>query len=343
MLFGASVNTLPYALSYLRIYALGTVFCMLGVGMNFFINTQGYAKFGMITLLIGGIINIILDPIFIFVLNMNVAGAATATIISQAISCIWVLSFLCGKRSNLKLRRKYMKLDFDIIKKILGLGFSPFFMSSTEGILQVAFNRQMLFFGGDIAVSTMTILHSMQQILFLPMEGFAQGAQPILSNNYGAKNYQRVKDTISVSIKICLAYSVIGVLIMELLPTTFVSLFAKDAELIELSSQLLRIYVFGFIIMGANSIYQQSYTSLGFGARSFFFAFYRKIILLIPLIYLLPNLLPYGVYAVILAEPISDLLTTITNTFAFRSFKKNNYQLIIRLIIDKIILVEVRI
>ncbi len=322
MLFGASTNTLPYALSYLRIYALGTVFCMLGVGMNFFINTQGYAKFGMITLLIGGIINIILDPIFIFVLDMNVAGAATATIISQAISCVWVLTFLCSKHSNLKLRRKYMKLDFGIIKKILGLGFSPFFMSSTEGILQVAFNRQMLFFGGDIAVSTMTILHSMQQILFLPMEGFAQGAQPILSYNYGAKNYQRVKDTISVSIKICLAYSVIGVLIMELLPTTFVSLFAKDAELIELSSQLLRIYVFGFIIMGANSIYQQSYTSLGFGARSFFFAFYRKIILLIPLIYLLPNLLPYGVYAVILAEPISDLLTTITNTFAFRIFLK---------------------
>lgn len=321
-LFGASQNTLPYAMSYLRIYSLGTIFVQLTVGMNYFINTQGYAKFGMITLLIGGILNIILDPIFIFMLDMGVAGAALATIISQFVSCLWVLKFLFGKKTMIKIKKKYLILDWKIVKRVLSLGFSPFFMSSTEGILQMSFNRQLLFFGGDMAVSAMTILLSLSQMLSLPMEGIAQGAQPITSFNFGARNYKRVKDTISLTIKTSLTFSIIAVVIMEVFPNFFVSLFATEIELIELTSWMLKIYVFGFIIMGANSTFQQTYTSLGFGTRSFFFAFYRKIILLIPLIYILPLFIENGVLAVVLAEPISDILTTLTNAFFFKRFIK---------------------
>lgn len=322
MLFGASENTLPYAMDYMRIYSFGTIFAQLSVGLNYFINTQGYAKFGMLTLVVGGVVNIILDPIFIFLFHMDVAGAALATIISQFASCVMVMRFLLGKKTTIRLKKKYMFFNSRIMKRVLGLGFSPFFMSSTEGILQVSFNRQLLFYGGDIAVSAMTIMLSMSQILSLPMEGIAQGSQPIISFNFGAKAYDRVKQTISLALKVSLTYSFIGVLLMELFPRIFVSLFAKDVQLIELSQQMLRVYVFGFIIMGANSTFQQTYTSLGYGKRSFFFAFYRKIILLIPLIYILPYIFPMGVYAVILAEPISDLLTTLTNAVAFRFFMK---------------------
>lgn len=320
MLFGASENTLPYAMDYLSIYCLGTVFVQLSVGLNYFINAQGFAKYGMFTLLIGGVLNIILDPIFIFGLHMDVAGAAIATVISQFVSCVWVMKFLLGKKTTIQIKKEYFKFDLDIMKRVLGLGFSPFFMSATEGILQVSFNRQLLFFGGDLAVSSMTIMLSMNQILQLPMEGIAQGTQPIISYNYRAKQYDRVKKAISLAMKVSLIYSIVGVLLMEFVPQVFVQLFSNDPELIELASRMLRVYIFGFIIMGANSTYQQSYTSLGFGKISFFFAFYRKIILLIPLIYILPIFISDGVFAVMLAEPLSDLITTITNTFSFRRF-----------------------
>ena len=320
MLFGASENTLPYAMDYLSIYCLGTVFVQLSVGLNYFINAQGFAKYGMFTLLIGGVLNIILDPIFIFGLHMDVAGAAIATVISQFVSCVCVMKFLLGKKTTIQIKKEYFKFDLDIMKRVLGLGFSPFFMSATEGILQVSFNRQLLFFGGDLAVSSMTIMLSMNQILQLPMEGIAQGTQPIISYNYGAKQYDRVKKAISLAMKVSLIYSIVDVLLMEFVPQVFVQLFSNDPELIELASRMLRVYIFGFIIMGANSTYQQSYTSLGFGKISFFFAFYRKIILLIPLIYILPIFISDGVFAVMLAEPLSDLITTITNTFSFRRF-----------------------
>ena len=321
--FGASKHTISYALDYLSIYLIGTIFVLVSLGMNSFINSQGFAKVGMMTVLIGAILNIILDPIFIYVLHMNVAGAALATIISQFVSCIWVLSFLFGKKTIIKIRKEYLLFDKNIMKKILGLGFTPFFMSSTEGILQVAFNRQLLLYGGDLSVSAMTILLSMSQILSLPMEGIAQGAQPIISYNFGAKKYNRVKETIKITIKVALTYSIIGVLLMEAFPQVFVSLFANNTQLIQLSYQLLRIYIFGFIIMGAFSTFQQTYNALGCGKNAFFFAFFRKIILLIPLIYLLPFILPsYGVYAVVLAEPISDLMTTILNGIYFKHFVK---------------------
>ncbi|OUQ09008.1 MATE family efflux transporter [Erysipelatoclostridium sp. An15] len=326
MLFGASENTLDYALQYLRIYSWGTIFAQLSVGLNYFINAQGFAKYGMFTLLLGGILNIILDPVFIFLFDMGVAGAAVATVISQFVSCLWVFGFFFGKKTMLRLTKKSLKYDLNVMKRVFGLGLSPFFMSSTEGILQVSFNRQLLFYGGDIAVSAMTIMMSMSQILSLPMEGIAQATQPIISYNYGAGKYDRVKKTISLALKAALTYSIVGVLLMELFPSLFVQLFANDPELVELASWMLRVYVFGFIIMGANSTFQQTYTSLGFGKRSFFFAFYRKIILLIPLIYFLPNVISNGVLAVMLAEPISDLLTTITNSFSFKSFIKKHLQ-----------------
>lgn len=326
MLFGASENTLDYALQYLRIYSWGTIFAQLSVGLNYFINAQGFAKYGMFTLLLGGILNIILDPVFIFLFDMGVAGAAVATVISQFVSCLWVLGFFFGKKTMLRLTKKSLEYDLNVMKRVFGLGLSPFFMSSTEGILQVSFNRQLLFYGGDIAVSAMTIMMSMSQILSLPMEGIAQATQPIISYNYGAGKYDRVKKTISLALKAALTYSIVGVLLMELFPSLFVQLFANDLELVELASWMLRVYVFGFIIMGANSTFQQTYTSLGFGKRSFFFAFYRKIILLIPLIYFLPNVISNGVLAVMLAEPISDLLTTITNSFSFKSFIKKHLQ-----------------
>lgn len=326
MLFGASENTLDYALQYLRIYSWGTIFAQLSVGLNYFINAQGFAKYGMFTLLLGGILNIILDPVFIFLFDMGVAGAAVATVISQFVSCLWVLGFFFGKKTMLRLTKKSLEYDLNVMKRVFGLGLSPFFMSSTEGILQVSFNRQLLFYGGDIAVSAMTIMMSMSQILSLPMEGIAQATQPIISYNYGAGKYDRVKKTISLALKAALTYSIVGVLLMELFPSLFVQLFANDPELVELASWMLRVYVFGFIIMGANSTFQQTYTSLGFGKRSFFFAFYRKIILLIPLIYFLPNVISNGALAVMLAEPISDLLTTITNSFSFKSFIKKHLQ-----------------
>ena len=326
MLFGASENTLDYALQYLRIYSWGTIFAQLSVGLNYFINAQGFAKYGMFTLLLGGILNIILDPVFIFLFDMGVAGAAVATVISQFVSCLWVFGFFFGKKTMLRLTKKSLKFDLNVMKRVFGLGLSPFFMSSTEGILQVSFNRQLLFYGGDIAVSAMTIMMSMSQILSLPMEGIAQATQPIISYNYGAGKYDRVKKTISLALKAALTYSIVGVLLMELFPSLFVQLFANDPELVELASWMLRVYVFGFIIMGANSTFQQTYTSLGFGKRSFFFAFYRKIILLIPLIYFLPNVISNGVLAVMLAESISDLLTTITNSFSFKSFIKKHLQ-----------------
>lgn len=326
MLFGASENTLDYALQYLRIYSWGTIFAQLSVGLNYFINAQGFAKYGMFTLLLGGILNIILDPVFIFLFDMGVAGAAVATVISQFVSCLWVFGFFFGKKTMLRLTKKSLEYDLNVMKRVFGLGLSPFFMSSTEGILQVSFNRQLLFYGGDIAVSAMTIMMSMSQILSLPMEGIAQATQPIISYNYGAGKYDRVKKTISLALKAALTYSIVGVLLMELFPSLFVQLFANDPELVELASWMLRVYVFGFIIMGANSTFQQTYTSLGFGKRSFFFAFYRKIILLIPLIYFLPNVISNGVLAVVLAEPISDLLTTITNSFSFKSFIKKHLQ-----------------
>lgn len=321
-LFGATSETIQYARNYITIYSFGTICVQLTVGLNYFINTQGFTKFGMATVMIGAILNIVLDPIFIYGLNMGIKGAALATVISQGVSCLWVLKFFFSKRTVLHIRKEYLRPRWIIMKQILTLGLSPFFMSATEGLLTISFNQQLLRYGGNLAVSSMTILASMFQFLLLPMEGVAQGSQPIISYNYGAKNYKRVKQTISLAIKVTLLYSVIGTLTMEIFPQIFVGFFTNDQELMILCCSMLKVYIFGCIIMGANSTCQQTYNSLGEGKKSFFFAFYRKIILLIPLIFILPYLLENQLMAVVLAEPISDLITTCTNITYFRKFIK---------------------
>lgn len=321
-LFGASSQTIGYAKDYISVYVLGTIFVQLTVGLNYFVNAQGFAKFGMLTVLLGAGLNILLDPVFIFTFKMGVRGAALATILSQAVSCFWVLHFFRSKRSILHIQRDYLKPDGRIIRKIISLGASPFFMSASEGLLTISFNQQLLRFGGDLAVSAMTIMTSMWQMILLPIEGVAQGSQPIISYNYGAKAYDRVRGTISLACKVTCLYSLVGVGLMELFPNFFCGLFTSDPELLQLACPMLQIYIFGGCIMGINSTCQQSYTPLGEGKKSFFFAFLRKILLLIPMIFLFPMIFPFQLVAVVLAEPVSDLITTISNFIYFRYFLK---------------------
>lgn len=331
-MFGASQVTIGDASSYLGIYVWGTIFVMITVGMNPFINTQGFAKIGMATTLIGAILNIFLDAILIIGLNMGVAGAAIATVISQGVSAVWVLHFLFGKKTLLHLRLPYIRWNFSIMKPVLALGASPFFMTSTEGLLMISFNTQLLLFGGDIAVSAMTILNSMFMFIVLPSQGIAMGAQPILSYNYGAGKMDRVRKTYKMTLCLCGGVTAVSTLSMLLIPEIFVGIFAKDSALIEIAAQMLSIYVIGGLVMGANNTYQQCYTALGQAKYSFAFAFFRKIVVLIPCIYILPRLFPNlsipgfaltgSVLAIILSEPISDISTTLLNTIFFRKFYK---------------------
>lgn len=323
--FGASPVTLPYALDYLGVYCLGTLFIQLTVGMNYYITTQGFAKTAMMTTIMGGILNIILDPIFIFTLHLGVKGAALASVLAQMLSCMWALKFLFGKRTKLKISFAKMKIDPHVMKDILTLGASPFFMSASEGILHICFNMQILKYGGDLAVAAMTILFSMYQFILLPIEGVASGSQPIISYNYGAHQFSRVKETLSLALKTTIVISVAATLCMLIKPDLFIRIFNSDPDLIAIGVPMLRIYIFGCMLMGANSTFQQTYNSLGAGKYSFFFAFLRKVILLIPLLYLLPAFLPFGVFAVVLAEPISDWITVGCNAMNFRRFL--NHQL----------------
>lgn len=319
-LFGASENTFDYADGYITIYCLGTVFVQLTVCMNYYITTQGFAKEAMLTTMFGGILNIVLDPLFIFTFNMGIRGAALATVISQFVSLLWVFAFFMGKKTILKLRMANMKPDMKILKNIAVLGAAPLFMSASEGLLNICFNNQALKYGGDTAVSSVTILFSLFQFLLLPVEGITLGSQPIISYNYGAEQFLRVRKTISLTVKVTLLITFVGASLMIIFPKFFMGIFSDDAELISMGSGMLRVYIFGCLILGANSTFQESYTSLGEGKCSFFFAFFRKIILLIPLLYLLPALLPWGIMAVVLAEPISDILTTLTNALHFRHY-----------------------
>lgn len=328
LLFGASENTITYALRYLRIYSIGTIFVQLSLGLNAFITAQGKAKTSMFTVLIGAVTNIILDPIFIFVFNMDVRGAALATIISQAISCIWIVSFMTSKRTILKLRFKYLKISPEIILPCLALGFSPFVMQFTESILFVSFNTSLLKYGGDLAVGAMTILSSIMQFSFLPIMGLTQGAQPIMSYNYGADNLDRVKSVFKILLISCLSFSFLMWFISEFFPYIFVRIFTSNQELIDYSIWALRIYMAGSLIFGAQTACQQTFVALGNAKISSFLAILRKIILLIPLIFILPIFMENKVMAVLLAEPIADFLavcTTVTLfTIYFKKLLKNN-------------------
>ncbi|MEI0558980.1 MATE family efflux transporter [Brachyspira intermedia] len=323
MVFGASENTIIYALRYLRIYSMGTIFVQLALGLNAFITAQGKAKTSMFTVLIGAITNIILDPIFIFVFNMDVRGAALATIISQAISCIWILSFMTSKRTILKLKLKNLKISPNIIFPCLALGFSPFIMQFTESILFVSFNTSLLKYGGDLAVGAMTILSSIMQFSFLPIMGLTQGAQPIISYNYGANNLNRVKSAFKILLISCLSFSFLMWFISEFFPYVFVRIFTSDEELINYAIWALKIYMAASLIFGAQTACQQTFVALGNAKISAFLAILRKVILLIPLIFILPIFMENKVMAVLLAEPIADFLAVCTTVTLFTiSFKK---------------------
>ncbi|MBQ4088986.1 MAG: MATE family efflux transporter [Clostridia bacterium] len=319
-LFGASDQVLPYALDYIKTYVLGTVFIQFTVGMNAYITTQGFARIAMVTTVAGGLVNIALDPVFIFGLDMGVKGAALATVISQMVSFAWVMLFVFGKKNQLRVRMINLRPRWSILKRMLSLGITPCFFSASEGIMHICFNMQVLKYGGDLAVGAMTVMFSMFSFLLLPIEGVTQGSQPIISFNYGAKRIDRVRETIALGFKINTLIAVVGALLCVIFPEAVMSIFSDDPALVEMGAKIMPVYIFGTMGLGANSTCQQSYTAMGEGRFAFFFAFYRKVILLIPLLFILPAILPWGIYAVVLAESISDLVTTGTNVIVFRRF-----------------------
>lgn len=323
LMFGASENTISYALEYLNIYALGTIFVQFALGLNAFITTQGFAKTSMYTVLIGAIINIILDPILIFKFNMGVQGAALATILSQMISCLWVLKFLRSKKSILRIHKHYFKLKKEIAIPCLALGLSPFIMQFTESVIAVCFNSSLLAYGGDVAVGAMTILTSVMQFSMLPLQGLTQGAQPIISYNYGALNEQRVVKTFKLLLISCLSFSTLIWFISVFFPQFFVLIFTKDPELSKFSIWAIRIYMASSCIFGAQIACQQTFIALGNAKTSVFLAILRKILLLIPLIFILPMIFSDKVMAVFLAEPVADFIAVVTTCTLFTiSFKK---------------------
>jgi len=307
-LFGASQNTIEYALEYMNIYAIGTIFVQLTLGMNSYITAQGFSKVAMITVIIGAVFNIALDPLLIYGLNMGVKGAASATIISQSVSCIFVLSFLFSKKSILKLKINNFKIDLKLVLPCLALGLAPFIMQASESIIIVCFNSSLLKYGGDIAVGAMTILSSVMQFAMLPLQGLAQGAQPISSYNFGAKNKARVVKTFKLLLIISIIYSTILYLLLMLFPNIFVSLFTTKAELISFTVKVLRIYFAVLLIFGVQTACQMTLVSTGNAKSSIIVAAVRKFVLLLPLIYLMPLLMEDKTIAVYTAEPVADFI-----------------------------------
>lgn len=317
LLFGASANTIDYAMEYIRIYSMGTIFVQMTLGLNPFISAQGFAKTSMLTVLIGAVCNIILDPIFIFGFNMGVAGAALATILSQAISTIWILHFLTGKKTGLKIKREYLRLSPKIFLPCVALGLSPFIMQSTESLLAICFNASLLKYGGDLAVGAMTILTSVTQFSMMPLMGLSQGAQPIISYNYGAHNAQRVRHTFRLLLICCVTFSTVLWLAIMLTPQTFILIFNNDPALVAFGTHALRIYMGITCVFGVQIACQQTFVALGDAKSSLFLALLRKIFLLIPLIFLLPMVLPDKTTAVFLAEPVADFIAVSTTAILF--------------------------
>ena len=320
--FGGSDATLPFALPYLRIYVIGTLPVMISLGLNSFITSQGFARTGMLTVLIGAVLNISLDPLFIFVFRMGVRGAAYATVFSQCVSALFVLFFLLGKKTTLRLQRKHLRLSAKIVLPMLALGVSPFIMQSTESLLNIAFNTSLRTYGGDLAVGCMTIFSSIMMLLTLPLMGLAQGAQPIVSYNYGAGNTDRVRRAVRLLIAVSVTYSTLFWLAVQLFPGSFIRLFNDDPSLVEMATWALRIYMGAGFLMSLQFSCQQTFLALGQAKTSLILALLRKIILLIPLIYILPRIVSDPLFAVFLAEPVADTLavaaTCILFFFTFR-------------------------
>lgn len=322
--FGASENTIDYATNYMNIYAIGTIFVQLTLGMNAFITAQGFAKTGMLSVAIGAGINIALDPIFIFGLHMGVQGAALATVISQACSCIWVLCFLFGKKTILRIRKEYLWLRSKIILPCLALGLATFIMQASESIISLCFNSSLLKYGGDIAVGAMTILTSVMQFAMLPLQGAGQGAQPIISYNYGAKNPERVKAAYWLLLKVSMVYAVALWLCVMIFPQGFAAMFTTDVALLNFTKKALRVYMACMLLFGIQVACQMTFTSIGNAKASIVVAVMRKFILLIPLIYIVPQIWRSNqTMAVYLAEPIADFFAVSFTVILFRSqFKK---------------------
>lgn len=322
MAFGASKNTLGYATDYMHIYALGTLFVQLTLGMNAFITAQGFTTTSMVSVLIGAICNITLDPVFIFVFNMGVKGAALATVLSQAISTIWVVVFLSGKKTQLHLLKKYMDLKSKIFLPCVALGLATFIMQASESVVTVCFNSSLLHYGGDIAVGAMTILTSVMQFAMLPLQGIAQGSQPIASYNYGAKNADRVKKTFRLLVITCLTYSTLLWAAVQIIPKVFVSIFTSDAKLVAFTAPMLKIYLGGLFLFGIQIACQITFTSLGKAVNSIIVAVVRKFVLLLPLIYIMPHVVSNPTIGVYMAEPIADIIavlfTSVLFTFQFK-------------------------
>ena len=322
-LFGATDNTIGYALDYLTIYLWGTIFVEISLGLNFFITAQGFSTVGMATVLIGAVINIVLDPILIFGFNMGVQGAALATITAQAVSAVWVVWFLLGKRTKLRLQRRFARLDWKVLAPVLALGVSPFIMQSTESLVNIAFNSSLKAYGGDPAVGAMTICSSIMQVFFLLFQGLSQGAQPIIGYNYGAGSLDRVKRAFRLLFLTSITFSTVSCLAIELFPGAFVAMFNDKPELVEMAVWTLRVYAAGMFMLGVQCACQQTFVALGQAKISLFLALLRKIILLIPLIFILPNFLENKVLAVFLAEPAADILAALTTgTLFFWQFPK---------------------
>ena len=322
-LFGASDATLPYAVEYGRIYILGSISVLIVMGMNTFITTQGFASMSMLTTVIGAVINIVLDPILIFNLDMGVAGAAYATVISQIVSAAWILLFLTGKKTILKLKAKNMKLVKSIIMPCLGLGISTFVMLSTESILSISFTSSLAKFGGDVAVGAMTVLTSINQLITMPLSGVCQGGQPLISFNYGAKKYDRVKEAFFCQFGVCVTYTTLFWLALMFFPNFFAGIFTSDVALVDYTAWALKIFLACGFSVGFQISCQQAFMALGQAKISLVMALLRKVILLIPMIFILPLFFTNKAFAVFLAEPVSDIIAAAVTTFMFfRFFRK---------------------
>ena len=318
--FGASDATLPYAVEYGRIYILGSIFVLTTMGLNVFITTQGFAKISMLTTVIGAVTNIVLDPILIFGLNLGVKGAAIATVCSQAVSAIWILRFLTGKKTILKLKPANMKLIPGIILPCLGLGVSTFVMLSTESILSISFTSSLARFGGDVAVGAMTVLTSINQLITMPLSGVCQGGQPLISYNYGAKKIDRVKEAFFCQFGVCVTYTVVFWLLLMTMPNVFAGIFTSDTAIVDYTAWAIRVFLACGFSVGFQLSCQQAFMALGQAKISLVMALLRKVFLLIPLIFILPMFFTDKAFAVYLAEPIADIVAAAVTTFMFFRF-----------------------
>lgn len=317
VMFGASANTLPYASSYLSIYLIGTISVQYALGLNFFISAQGFSKISMSTVLIGAITNIVLDPIFIFGFDMGVEGAALATILAQTISALWVLRFLTSQKSRLRIQRQHLGLNPKILLPVMAIGVSPFIMQATESLVNISLNSSLSRYGNDTYVGAMTICTSVIQVLQMPMTGLSQAAQPIIGYNYGANQLDRVRQTYSIMLKVALAISCTGFLLVQLFPTTFIMIFNNKPELVAATKWAIRIYFGGFFMLGLQFACQHTFVALGQAKISLVLALLRKVILLIPLVFILPLFLENQVFAIYVAAPIADILAASTTGLVF--------------------------